>query len=145
LQPVNLLISPDGKVQAGWESTGGLERELEGRMGVKPKVPAWRMRFNQRYALADGQVLKRVGPPYPAERSDYLFYLRFGQRSDTEHSEVFYWDGSLRHRGGMGIDSLQQVLGFVLNFGRGELDGPAELLNMSVPGDWVVRSGASRT
>ena len=43
-------------------------------MGVKAKVPAWRDRFDQHYALADGQILKRVGPPYPPERSDYLFY-----------------------------------------------------------------------
>jgi hypothetical protein len=45
----------------------------------------------------------------------------------------------------MGSSSLQQVLGFALKLRRGEFDGPAELLNMPVPGDWIVRQGASKT
>ena len=36
------------------------------------------------------------------------------------------------------------VLGFVLKFRRGEFDGTAELLAMPVPGDWIVRQGASK-
>ena len=50
-----------------------LERELEARMGVKAKVPAWRLRFDRKYALQNGQILKRVGPPYPPERADYCY------------------------------------------------------------------------
>ncbi len=145
LQPVNLLIGPNGKVLAGWDFPWGLQRELEGRMGVKAKVPDSRLRFDRHYALADGQILKRVGPPYPAERADYLFYSSPGMRPDRQRCEVFYWDGRLRPWGGMGITSLQQVLGFVLRFGSGELDGPAELLNTPIPGDWVVRQGAPKT
>ncbi len=48
LQPVNLLIGPDGRVVSGDDSPWSLERELEARMGVKAKVPAWRARFEQR-------------------------------------------------------------------------------------------------
>ena len=64
---------------------------------------------------------------------------------DPERSEVFRWDGRLRHWGSMGTNSLQQVLGFVVKLGRGEFDGPAELLNMPVPGDWIVSQDASET
>jgi len=145
LNAVNLFIGPDGKVQAGWSSPWNLEREMVARMGVNPKVPAWRLRFDKHYALVDGQILKRVGPPYPPERADYLFYRSSGGSADLERSEVFRWEGRLRSWGSMGANSLQQVLGFVLKLGRGEFDGPPELLNMAVPGDWIVRQGVSQT
>jgi WD40 repeat protein/beta-lactamase regulating signal transducer with metallopeptidase domain len=146
LQPVNLLIGPDGKVLTGWESPWSLERELEARMRVKAKVPAWRIRFDQRYALSDGQALKHVGPPYPPERSDYQVLGGRGiGREDPERSEVFHWDGRLRPWGTMGTHQLRDVLGFVLKLRSGEFDGPAELLDRPVPGDWIVRPGASKT
>ncbi|HZW33235.1 MAG TPA: M56 family metallopeptidase [Isosphaeraceae bacterium] len=144
LQPVNLLIGPAGKVLTGWDSPYTLQRELEAWMGVKAKIPAWRLRFDQRYALADGQILKHVGPPYPPERSDYLLSSSRRGRADPQWSEVFRWDGRLRPWGSMGTNRLQDVLGFVLKLRRGEFDGPAELLNRPVPGDWIVRQGASK-
>ncbi len=142
LQAVNLLVGPDGKVVRGVDSPWTLERELEARMGVKAKVPAWRRRFDQKYALADGQILKRVGPPYPPERSDYLLSTSRGWRPDAQRSEVFRWDGRLHPWGSMGTNQLQDVLGFVLKLRRGEFDGPAGLLDTPVPGDWIVRQGA---
>jgi WD40 repeat protein/peroxiredoxin len=42
LQPVNLLIGPNGRVVMGIDSPWLLERELEARMGVKAKVPGSR-------------------------------------------------------------------------------------------------------
>ncbi len=145
LQPVNLLIGPDGRVVMGRDSPWSLEREIEGRMGVKAKVPAWRARFERRYALADGQVLKRVGPPYPPERADFLLHESRGWQNDTQHSEVFRWDGQLRSWGQIAVCRLADVLGFiVLDLRRGELDGPADVLKMPVPGDWIVRPGASK-
>jgi WD40 repeat protein/beta-lactamase regulating signal transducer with metallopeptidase domain len=143
LGAVNLLIGPDGKVLKGLDSPWTLERDLQGRMGVKAKIPAWRLRFDKQYALVDGQILRRVGPPYPPERSEYLFYTSRGMRPDPERSEIFRWDGRLRHWGSMGTNSLQQVLGFVFKLRRGQFDGPAELLNMLIPGDWIVDQGAS--
>jgi WD40 repeat protein/beta-lactamase regulating signal transducer with metallopeptidase domain len=145
LQPVNLLIGPDGKVLGAWVSPWHLSRELEARMGVKAKVPAWRLRLDQKYALADDQILKRVGPPYPPERSDHLFYSSGMGRPDSQWGEVFRWDGRLRPLGSVGRNRLQDVLGFVLKLRRGEFDGPADLLNRPIPGDWIVRPGASPT
>jgi len=45
----------------------------------------------------------------------------------------------------MGTNRLRDVLRFVLKLRRGEFDGPTELLNLPVPGDWIVRQGASKT
>jgi WD40 repeat protein len=144
LHAVNILVGPDGKIQAGWSSPWNLEREMVARMGVNPKIPAWRIRFDKHYTLVDGQILKRVGPSYPPERSDYLFYRSLGGSPDLERSEVFHWEGRLRSWGSMGSNSLEQVLGFVLKLGRGEFDGPADLLKMPVPGDWILRQGTSK-
>ncbi len=142
--PINLLIGPDGTVLAGFAQPRRLERDLEARMGVKAKVPAWRDSFDRRYALDAGQVLKRVGPPYPPERTDYQFYASRGMRADSQRSEVFRWDGRLKLWGSMGMGRLQDIYGFVLKYRRADFDGPPELLNMPVPGDWVLREGASK-
>jgi hypothetical protein len=100
------LIGPDGTVLTAFEHPWSLERELEARMGVKAKVPDWRDRFDRWYALADRQVLKRVGPPYPPERSDYMFYDSRGGPANSERSEVFRWDGRLHRWGSMGRSRL---------------------------------------
>ena len=145
LQPVNLLIGPDGRVLMGVDSPWSLERELEARMGVKAKVPGWRDRFERRYALADGQVLKRVGPPYPPERADYLLAESRPWQNDSAHSEVFRWDGHLHSWAQSGACRLEDVLGsIVLDLRRSEFEGPADLLNLPVPGDWVIRPGPSK-
>jgi WD40 repeat protein/beta-lactamase regulating signal transducer with metallopeptidase domain len=143
-QPINLLIGPDGTVLTAFDHTWNLERELEARMGVKAKVPAWRDRFDRRYALAAGQVLKRVGPPYPPERSDYMFYDSRGGPANPDRSEIFRWDGRLHAWGSMGRSRLDDVLGMVLKCGRGEFDGSPELLNSHISGDWIFREGASK-
>ena len=114
-------------------------------MGVKAKVPEWRRRFDEAYALRPGQVLKRVGPPYPAERADFAFYTVAGTRDDPHYSYVLRWDGRPRMWGSKRGDLLRDnVLVFVLGFGKAEIVGPRELVEMHVPGDWVIRPGASK-
>ena len=114
-------------------------------MGVKAKVPAWRDRFDQ--AL---RTRRRAGPQARraavSPRAVRLLVLHLARRAaGPRRSEVFRWDGRL-HRSGTHGDGvgLQDVLGFVLKFRRGEFDGPAELLTSPVPGDWIVRQGASK-
>jgi hypothetical protein len=119
---------------------------------VKAKVPPWRERFNQRYALAEDQVLKRVGPPYPPERLDYEFYhlgaSYIGWRPDPNESFVFHWDGRLKLRSSSGVNypvnRLRDVLGSVVGVRRTEGDGPGELLALPVPGDWIVQEGTPK-
>jgi WD40 repeat protein len=152
LPVVNLIIGPDGKVLLGAERAGGMRSDLETVMGVKAKVPEWRRRFNAKYALTEGQLLKRIGPPYPPERLDYEFYSLgasyAGWRPDPNESFVFHWDGRLKSWGSSGVNypvnRLHDVLSSVLGFRRTEFDGPAELLAMPVPGDWIIREGAAK-
>lgn len=140
-----MLIGPDGTLLAGFAQPWSLVRELEARMGIKAKVPAWRERFDRIYALADKQILKHIGPPYPPERADYILYELHDGMINSDRSEVFRWNGRLQRSGSMGMHRLEDVLGFVLKFRRGEFDGPAKLLAMPVEGDWIIRQGVSKT
>jgi hypothetical protein len=36
-----------------------------------PELPAWKKEFNKVYGLADGEILKRVAPPFPECRMDH--------------------------------------------------------------------------
>jgi hypothetical protein len=54
----------------------------------------------------------------------------------------FHWDGTLRNWG-MGFGSattLDSVLGWVVQLKRFEYDGPEGLLDVDLPGDWIIRS-----
>ena len=144
--PVNLLDRPRRHGARGVRPTvRSLESELETRMGVKAKVPALARPFRpallrspmDRSSNASGRHILPSG-------HDYLFSTSRGvSQTGPDRSEVFRWDGRLRHWGTMGCIDLQDVLGFVLKFRRGEFDGPAELLNKPIPGDWIVRQGAA--
>lgn len=93
----------------------------------------------------NGQALRRIGPPYPPEREDFLFYGRISLGSlDPESSEVFRWDGRLRHSGTLGTHRLRDVLSSIAGLQSWEIEGPAELLDWPIPGDWVLRPGATR-
>jgi beta-lactamase regulating signal transducer with metallopeptidase domain len=143
--PISVLIGPDGKVLETGGNIWTLSRDLETAMGVKAKVPAWRQRFDQLYALRPGQVLKRVDLPYPEERSDYLFYTSSRWDGDYPYNYVFQWDGRLRLRGSFWQGQLRDdVLVFALGLRKAEIEGPRELLEMRVSGDWIVRPGARK-
>jgi hypothetical protein len=143
--PVNVLIGPDGNVLEAGPGVGTRASELETAMGVKAKVPAWRQRFEELYELRPGQVLKRVAPPYPVERSDYSFYISARPSGDSSWSYVFHSDGHLREYGMHHGNRLRDdVLVFALGFRKAEIEGPRELLEMEVKGDWIIRPGTSK-
>ena len=142
--PINVLIGPDGKVLEAGPGVGTIASKLETAMGVKAKVPAWRQRFEEIYSLRPGQVLKRVGPPYPVERSDYSFYTSSSLPGES-CTYIFHWDGHLRKYGTTGMNRLaDDVLVFALRFRKAEIEGPRELLEMEVKGDWIIRPGTSK-
>ncbi|MBX9583731.1 MAG: TIGR03435 family protein, partial [Gemmataceae bacterium] len=125
---------------------------------AKPPEPAWRKDFDRAYALKDGEVLKRVPPPYPAARAEYLkaellggIPVGPGDRLDHWHA-LFRWaDGRLYGEasvcgrpGKPAAVALQELLTrLVPDLLPNEIEGDEELLRaVGVDGDFVVRHGA---
>ena len=103
--------------------------------------------FEQRHTLLPRAKTfsGEFGPPYPAERSDYDFYTSSRPAGKLPSAYVFHWDDQLRMYGSFRWGLLRDdVLKFALGFRQAEIEGPRELLEMAVPGDWVIRKGASK-
>jgi hypothetical protein len=105
------------------------------------------------YGLAKGQDVCRVAPPFEPIR---MRYYRAGHQGQAEAIPAgptafsFRWkDEQLECRGmmfgGVAADGYQlsTVVDNLLNIKSQYLEGPADLLNRRIPGDWVVRVGAS--
>lgn len=68
-----------------------------------PPEPAWKAEFRKAYALADGQLVKRVAPPFPASRDDYFRAMHKNPEAPgtaeraKEHAGrsalILWWDG----------------------------------------------------
>ena len=105
----------------------------------------WEQRFNEVYRMADGEILKRIAPPFIPERSQYCQVKeQLGPKPPTFC--IFRWDGLLKFQEGTfqgEPPTLNDVL-ISLGFGRHEFEGPAELLNIEIPGDWIQRKNCSR-
>jgi hypothetical protein len=107
-------------------------------------MPAWRETFEAVYRLEEGEMLKRIAPPFIAERMDYYREEHTGQAEAIPRGPdrmIFHWDGKLRNWGmGFGrVGALSGVLNSVVRLKRYEYEGPAELLELEVPGDWIIR------
>jgi len=109
---------------------------------------SWQEKFYSIYSLEDGQVLKRIAPPFIPERRGYFLSIQPGRYSpNTPHHVArlyFNWDGKLSIRGssvGGGIPRLNSILGSVIGLGNREYDIPLELLYTDMSGDWIVRKG----
>jgi len=107
---------------------------------------SWQENFYSIYSLEDGQVLKRIAPPFIPERRGYFLFIQPGRYSpNTPHHVVelyFNWDGKLSIRGssvGGGIPRLNSILESVIGLSNHEYDIPLELLHADMSGDWIVR------
>ena len=110
----------------------------------------WRKAFDAVYRLDEGDVLRRIAPPFIPERLDYYRNEHAGQAdaiSDPPDHFTFHWDGEL-HNWGLGFSGGKRPLDAVLRSNLGlesyELEGKEELLAVDVPGDWIVRKDASK-
>jgi hypothetical protein len=142
LRGSNLLIDPDGKVLRQLVLPDRLARsgvvvELQNWLGKQPKIPAVES-LDRRYALAGGEVLRRVAPPLPPERRDYLLY-QYGAWT-LQLSVMFEFDGKLSVYGMGGDDKrVQDVLRTVIKLKPFEFQASRELMDLKLPGDWVCR------
>lgn len=148
--PTIVLINREGKI-AEKLNLSGAKKKLENMLGVtvKPALPTWRQRFNKVYFLEEGQVLKRIAPPFIPERQEYYKQEHSRQASRIEKAPdyfTFHWDGELKRWGagfGSGKRPLKSVLNSNLSMNQNSYEGPEELLEIDVPGDWIVRKDAS--
>ena len=104
--------------------------------------------FDARYSLNDGEVLRRVAPPFPPERAERLLSqvyhggnLPTGDLS-AHGTAVYYWQepGNLQRwsfSGGTG--TAASAICECLDLQRYELDVSRELLFQPLLGDWIIR------
>jgi WD40 repeat protein len=145
----NLLVGADGrvlKVLPILDSGGHADRDFAKLLGAQPARPPWQDAFDRRYALADGQVLKRVAPPFPPERSEYIF-----ESQDWFHGagyvHRFRYGGTLTDEAESGENArmeLRELLRFLVRLKSYEYGGPADLLRREIAGDWIYRGGTSQ-
>ena len=113
----------------------------------------WQTRFYQIYRLEDHQILKRIAPPFIPERLDYFvnedpIQAAVGPEPNPPDTFFLHWDGEVLKNwgsgfmGGRGL-SLEGVLRYILGLASFEYAGPEELLDLEIPGDWIVRPSAS--
>jgi uncharacterized protein Veg len=128
--------------------------------------PAWKAKFRKAYGLNDGELVRRIAPPYPECREEYFkdrireFYQQHPQVRQTEEDlkknfpdffTKFVW------KDGWPVDRLQmqntpvkpdegvrlmQLIQMTTGFGRTRTEGDAGLLEKKVTGDFVVRADA---
>jgi hypothetical protein len=126
-----------------------LDENLKG--GSLEQLPValdWRAKFDLVYRLEEGQILKRIAPPFIRERQQYYTTEHEGQAAAIPRGPdqfVFHWDGGLRNWGMSFGDRgrLGSTLSFVLNLKSYEYEGAEDLLNLELPGDWIIRHETS--
>ena len=160
--PTTVIIDQNGNVVGRYDKfTDEGKAELRRMLGIKDTpsetkttasnapTPAWPKRFDEVYQLKEGEVLKRIAPPFIPERLEYYRTHESSQArtiSDPPDYFHFQWDGKLQPFG-LGFlangPQLSDVLGIV-GLGRDEYDCPDKLLRTRIPGDWIVRTDSSR-
>lgn len=110
-------------------------------------MPAWKQRFEAVYRLENEQILKRISPPFIPERRDYYLNEHSQQASLVSRSPdrfIFHWDRKLKNwgLGFINTPDIDSTLRGVLRLMSYEFEGPKELLDLNLPGDWIVRDEA---
>jgi uncharacterized protein (TIGR03435 family) len=144
--------STAGDDQANGEEEQGSQMLRDIRAARTPILAA--MAKDHGYGLEPGQDLRRVAPPFPPIRMEYY---RTGHPLQSEaikegpSAMVFRWsDGKLNNWGMTFGDSadpgynLTGVLDALLDIKSQQIDGPRDVLETRLAGDWVIREGASQ-
>lgn len=148
--PTTVLIGRQGQIIEKLNLSRAKEK-LESILGIRvePTLSGWRQQFYQVYRLEEGQVLKRIAPPFIPQRKDYYKQEHSHQAEAIERPPdyfTFHWDGELKNWGlgfGSGKRPLSSVLNSNLSIKRDKFEGPEDLLKIDLPGDWIVRKDVS--
>ena len=105
--------------------------------------------FKKVYALKPGEDLKRVAPPFPKSRADYIRSLWPNAPKDARFPEYgsmclswqndFHWLGASAPRG----SSLRLLPQHLVGIYPQEIEGNQALLDKEIAGDFIVRKGIS--
>jgi hypothetical protein len=113
----------------------------------------WRQRFEAAYRLNDGEVLKHIAPPFIPERAEY-YHREEALSTQAKYAPeppaafMFGQDGPSLHYTqatfGAAVMRLLDVTRDLFGIGRQNLEGPEELQDLALNGDWTVRAGTDR-
>lgn len=122
-------------------------------------VPTPMSEFDKLCMLRDGEVLKRIAPPFPECRHDYLRktggFNPDGPFDPEDMRMVVTWDGKKAGRAFLRVSakrvdgtpppwySVRHLTEYVTGISSFELEGDEKLLTAEAPGDFVVRDGAT--
>lgn len=107
-------------------------------------MTGWENRLNQVYGLAETQDVKQIPPPMIPERELFWEKANNGQKLPADAVVTFQWDGSKLtwQTWGGGPGMLYDFLSRCAHLHNWELDSSIPA-GEKVPGDWVIRKGAS--
>ena len=113
------------------------------------KSPDALAEFKKIYALKPGEDLKRVGPPFPKSRADYIRSL-WPKAPKNAHQPEFgsmclSWQGGFHWISGStpGGSSLRRLPQPLAGIYPQEIEGDQALLDKEIQGDFIVRKGLS--
>jgi RNA polymerase sigma factor (sigma-70 family) len=154
----------EGQILVVWvlkraESAKAKPMKGDGKLDPNAKVeepkkaadePAWKKEFREKYGLKKGEHVKRIAPPYPSCRSDYLTYRLLGKIDKEkldDYAIVLGWrDGwavqdtvHVYVAGGIPIDRL---LDLAAGIPATRIEGLEKLIAAKPTGDFVFRDGA---
>jgi hypothetical protein len=147
--PWLVLLDDQRAIRATGFDLAQLDENLKGKSLERlPMALDWRAKFDLVYRLDEGQILKRIPPPFTPERQRFYTSENETQASlisDAPDQFVFHWDGGLQRWGYSFGDkgSLGSTLSFVLGLKSYEYEGPEDLLKLELPGDWIIRNEAA--
>jgi RNA polymerase sigma factor (sigma-70 family) len=164
-QPGRIL--PPGGSPAPGNASPAAPSEIRGAVPPVPKAtePAWKAEFRKAYGLRDGEILRRVAPPYPGCRVEYFrdrtreayrrskidppeaalnkdysdFFTKLGWKDRWTVERLTVHNTPIKPDVG---GTLGQLIHMTTGFGPTRTEGDAELLDRKVTGDFVVRAGA---
>ncbi|HEX4145114.1 MAG TPA: hypothetical protein VHY91_16525 [Pirellulales bacterium] len=148
-EPADVSAAANQQTQNGIavEPAGKQGREVVAEAPPDPTRLLAEMASEHGYGLEPGQVLRRIAPPFPLVRATYY---QVGQPVQAKmvptppNSMAFLWEGEKLTQAGMTFGAPYTVTGvidYALKIKPPEIEGPQELLERRLEGDWVVRPG----
>ncbi len=130
-----------------------------------PKEPEWKVEFRKAYGLRDGELIRRIAPPYPACRAEYFndltrkvykrskidppaealsrdytdFFTKFGWKDDWPVDGLTMHNTPVKPEVGV---KVVQLVHMATGFGHTRTEGDSGLSDAKVTGDFVVRADA---